>query len=200
MGRPSRAEERREEILKALLIAIEKDGLAETSMGSVAASIGIDRTTMHHYFRSWEELMFAGLDRVVEDYSVAFDQGITATAPRERLDQLIHAAFGAPFADRTRSRILNEFLVVGQKDDRTHQAVKAAYVEFEDKVLQAVCDAFPDVSRKKCLSAAYVLAQLMEGSSVFTDLGFDVSRRKAAKTAAENILVELDRGGENAGN
>ncbi|MCE7998509.1 MAG: TetR family transcriptional regulator [Rhodobiaceae bacterium] len=200
MGRPSRAEERREEILRALLVAIEKDGLAKTSMKSVAASIGIDRTTLHHYFNSWEDLMFAGLDRVVEAYSAAFDQEVSATDPRQRLRQLIGSAFGAPFTDQTRSRILNEFLVVAQKDERTHRAIKAAYTEFEDRVIQAVCDAFPDVPRKRCVSAAFVLAQLMEGSSVFADLGFDASRRTAARAAAENILLELDKGLKNGRN
>lgn len=192
MARPSRKEERREEILDAMLSEIDREGLAGASMTSVAAAVGFDRTTLHHYFSSWDQLLMAGLDHVMDAYGRAFEKVITARDPVERLDQLLEAAFGDALNNQKRSRMLNEFLIVAERDPKILRAIKSVYEEFEDIAVAVIRQAFPKTSRAKCVGVAQAITQLAEGCAVFINLGFDDARRVAAMRAARILLSELE--------
>jgi len=192
MARPSRKEERREEILDAMLSEIDCEGLASVSMTSVAASVGIDRTTLHHYFDSWDELLMAGLAHVTDAYGRAFDRIVTSRDPAERLEQFIEAAFGDAVNNQRRSRMLNEFLIVAEKDAKILKAIKSVYEEFEEISVAVIRSAFPSAPRRKCVSVARAITQLAEGCAVFVNLGFDDTRRVAATRAAHALLSELE--------
>jgi hypothetical protein len=57
MGRKSLQAVRRTQILDACEEIVLEEGLASASPAWVAGRVGLDRTTLHHYFRTRSELL-----------------------------------------------------------------------------------------------------------------------------------------------
>jgi AcrR family transcriptional regulator len=68
MPRPSKTEERREQILDAFETVILRDGYAKASQRRIAQEAELNQPMIHHYFKGGESLLDALLERVVNRY------------------------------------------------------------------------------------------------------------------------------------
>ncbi|MEM6915929.1 MAG: helix-turn-helix domain-containing protein [Verrucomicrobiota bacterium] len=66
MGRPSKAKERREEILDAFEVLIRQHGLEGASMDKLAEAVGCRRGLIRHYLGNREDLVRALVERLIE--------------------------------------------------------------------------------------------------------------------------------------
>ncbi len=67
-GRPSKGDERREQILEGLFEAMARSGTRGTSISEIAASAGIARGALHYYFESKEEIRLRLMERLGDRY------------------------------------------------------------------------------------------------------------------------------------
>jgi AcrR family transcriptional regulator len=96
----SRADERRDQILAAVLACLSEGGFDAVSMRAVAHGAGVPLGSLHYYFRSKEEMVGAALARSVEDTVAGLIAGVDETAaPRERLRTLVVDAIPRLCAD-----------------------------------------------------------------------------------------------------
>jgi AcrR family transcriptional regulator len=104
-GRPnsttaSRAGERRDQILAAVLACLGEGGFDAVSMRAVAHGAGVPLGSLHYYFRSKEDMVGAALARSVEDIVAGLVADVDETsAPRERLRTLVVDAIPRLCAD-----------------------------------------------------------------------------------------------------
>ncbi len=68
MGRKSLLAVRRSQILDACEEMVLEEGLASASPARVAGRVGLDRTTLHHYFRTRSALLGGLVERIVDGY------------------------------------------------------------------------------------------------------------------------------------
>jgi AcrR family transcriptional regulator len=86
----SRAGERRDQILAAVLDCLGEGGFDAVSMRAVAHGAGVPLGSLHYYFRSKEEMVGAALARSVEDIIGGMINDVDETAPpRARLRTLV---------------------------------------------------------------------------------------------------------------
>lgn len=76
---PTRFERRKDAILNAAAILINRVGLGETTLALVAAEIGLNLKSLRYYFERREDLIVATYLR-----SIALHRGIVATASKEK--------------------------------------------------------------------------------------------------------------------
>ncbi len=193
VGRPRLTEERRRQIVDAFLRCVVERGLRGASMGAVARELGLDRTTVHHYFRTREELVGAAMEQIIVAYRQQVDAVTDAADPEERLEQLFDYAFGPGFNDPALSALLSEFFIAARHDPKALAELKRAYRTFEDVVLAELEKRFPAAPVRERRRIAYAIAHLIEGSSSFAALGFDGDRLKAARDTALSLVKSLER-------
>ena len=99
----SRADDRRDQILAAVLDCLGEGGFDAVSMRAVAHGAGVPLGSLHYYFRSKEEMVGAALARSVEDIITGIVSGVDETAPpRTRLRSLVLEAMPRLCEDPTR--------------------------------------------------------------------------------------------------
>lgn len=193
-GRPSKTRERRAQIVEAFLGCIARQGLRATSMGSVAAELGLDRTTLHHYFHSRAELVAAAMERVINAYQQGVERITAPTlAAEERVLRLLDHAFSADFNDPGLSDVLAEFALASRDDPKARAELQRAYRTFEDTALGELEKRYPGAPERELRRVAYSIVQLSEGSSAFAAMGFGPDRTAAARETAEQLLQQLER-------
>ena len=98
----SRADERRDQILAAVLNCLGEGGFDAISMRAVAHGAGVPLGSLHYYFRNKEEMVGAALARTVDDTIAGIIAGVDETAaPRDRLRTLVVEAMPRLCADPT---------------------------------------------------------------------------------------------------
>jgi AcrR family transcriptional regulator len=96
----SRADERRDQILAAVLDCIGTGGFDAVSMRAVAYGAGVPLGSLHYYFPSKEDMVGAALARSVEDTVAGIIAGVDEAAPpRDRLRSLVVDAIPRLCAD-----------------------------------------------------------------------------------------------------
>lgn len=93
------AEARREQIIRAATTVVAADGYANATLTEIAATAGVAKGLIWHYFDDRDDLMKQALARLVEDLRDALVADLDVSAPA---DQVIRAVF-AHTAESTRS-------------------------------------------------------------------------------------------------
>jgi TetR/AcrR family transcriptional regulator, transcriptional repressor of bet genes len=131
-------EQRRAEIVHALWQVIAARGIEGVSLRTVAEAAGISIGRIQHYFASRDALVLAGLERLIEQATAAYEQ--TADAPaRDRLLHVLvqqvprtepgrigvtvwYAYVATAITNASIREILTEALRVGEAECATHVA------------------------------------------------------------------------------
>ena len=191
MGRKSNAAEKRSQIVTAFCDCVIDLGLDKATMGEVAARVGMDRSTMHYYFRTREELVAEATQHITHFYVERIESIVAKLSPADRAQQLVELLFGPTFHQPRQSILLDELTTLGNRDAFFQDQVAGFYRRIEAIVTQVIDESFRDRPAKDRRLIAYAISQLSEGTTVFMSLGFDKSRRLAARQAALMMLKQL---------
>ena len=191
-GRPRRTEERRAQIVAAWLRHVADHGLGAASMTAASRALGLDRSTLHHYFRTHEDLVHAAMEEVIRRYRSVHERAAAEPDPRRRQKALLEAAFGAEADDPELSAVLLQFSLAAGSDPSARRQLRRAYQSFEDTAVQTVDDLFPDAPAADRRRVALAIVQLAEGASIYRELGFGEDRVDAARESALALLGSLE--------
>jgi len=193
VGRPPKTRERRAQIVAAFLASIGRVGLSKTSVRLVAQELGLDRTTVHHYFPSRDDLVVAAMEHLIQVYRKQVDQLLEGPlTPNERAERLLDYAFGEDFNEPGVSGVLWEFSLASRDDPKAFAELQRAYQAFEDTALSELEKRYPDAPADEIRRVAFAVVQLSEGASSFRDLGFGPDRAAAARETAQQLVRELE--------
>lgn len=89
-GRPSHREDRANEVLDAAARVLNAQGLTNTSLEAVAASLGVTKSALYYYFRNKQELVFKCYLRSCEVACAAVEKSLGEEGTgRDRLESYI---------------------------------------------------------------------------------------------------------------
>jgi len=198
VGRKSLQAVRRSQILDACEEIVLQEGLASASPARVAGRVGLDRTTLHHYFRTRSELLGGVVERIVDGYlaevrEVQARRGSNADVT-EILDFLLSPDFSRPHYDR----LLDEFAAASYDDPEVRRHLRRLFVTLEEFTVSLLLKAVPDAAPERVRETAYTVYALIEGAYLLHALAFPDDRLRAARRTARRLVEELQRDAEGA--
>ncbi len=145
VGRPSNTEERRAEIVDALLSVMAERGYEHATIAAVARQASLAPGLIHYHFSNKHEILVALVERLIESLEARVRAKLAAVgvSPRERLHAVIdaHVALG----DDADPRSVAAWVMVGaeavrQRDVRAlyTSAIRAALARLKALVLAAL--------------------------------------------------------------
>jgi len=190
LGRPSKADTRRLEILLAMRVVAARDGLSETTVGSVAQEAGLQRTLVFHYFRDRASMLDAFVDWTVAAYG---DQQLLAGQDGDLTDR-VEAAFAPAFYEDTNDlAIWQELIALATRDPHLAAKLRALWSDrWLPRLEQELHTARPTASRTQVSRVAYALAALVEGHWSLVAQGVPTAAQtRAARQAARALIQSL---------
>jgi AcrR family transcriptional regulator len=193
MGRKSLQAVRRTQILDACEEIVLEEGLASASPARVAGRVGLDRTTLHHYFRTRSELLGGLVERIVDGYlaevrEVQAERGSNADVA-EILDFLLSPDFARPHYDR----LVDEFSAASYEDAEVRKHLRRLFATLEEFTVSLLLKAVPGAVPERVRDTAYTIYALIEGAYLLHALGFPDDRLRAARRTAHSLVEELQR-------
>jgi AcrR family transcriptional regulator len=193
MGRKSLQAVRRTQILDACEEIVLEEGLASASPARVAGRVGLDRTTLHHYFRTRSALLGGLVERIVDGYlaevrEVQAERGSNADVA-EILDFLLSPEFARPHYDR----LVDEFSAASYEDAEVRKHLRRLFATLEEFTVSLLLKAVPGAVPERVRDTAYTIYALIEGAYLLHALGFPDDRLRAARRTAHSLVEELQR-------
>jgi TetR/AcrR family transcriptional regulator, transcriptional repressor of bet genes len=193
MGRRNHSAEKKELIVTAFCDCVSELGIQRATMGEVANRVGLDRSSLHYYFRTREELVALATLQTSRHYADAIVQAVSKVSPNDRAKSLVDLLFGPTFHDSRRSRLLAEIESQGLVDPFYTEQIKAMFQRFELSIFKVLEESFPKCPVKERKMVSLAMAQLCEGSTEFAELGFSSAARLAARQMALIMLGYLEQ-------
>jgi AcrR family transcriptional regulator len=193
MGRRNQSAEKKQQIVTAFCDCVYELGLEKATMGEVASRVGLDRSSLHYYFRTWEELVAQAASQTSAYYADTIVDAVSKVSPNDRAKSLVDLLFGPTFHDSRRSRLLSEIEGQGRLNPFYTEQIRSLYKRFEQSIAKVLEESFPNCPAKERKTVSLAISQMCEGSTVFIELGFDSSARLAARQMALVMLAYLEQ-------
>ena len=192
MGRPSLADERRPQILRAFEACVLKYGIEGSSLERIAEEADLPRSLIRHYCGNREDLTRALIDGII-DRTVSFYRDIIGRAgaaggTRALVDYLM----GVEFADRRDDALIDALMAVSHRDARVREQLREKYGMFERSVRRELRGAFPVADATDVRASAYALMCLAVGSASMHDLEMPARGSRDARRVATILVERLD--------
>lgn len=191
MGRKSLQAVRRVQILDACEEIVLEGGLASASPARVAKRVGLDRTTLHHYFRTRSDLLGGLVERIVDGYLAEIREVQAARGSSADVTEIIDFLLSSDFSRPHYDRILDEFAAASYEDAEVKKQLRRLFATLEDFTVSLLLKAVPEVDPEHVRESAYTIYALIEGAYLLQALGFPETRLSAARRTAHNLVEAL---------
>jgi AcrR family transcriptional regulator len=190
VGRPSKAPERRAEILAAMATVIAREGIAATTLAKVASQAGYHRTLVAHYFGDRRSLIDAFIGQVVAAYGDLQILGDQSTSVETRAEKAFEPGH---YTTREDLIVWTELAALAARDEQVRQQLRSLW---EDRWLptieQQLQAARPKADPSKISEVAYALACLTESHWSLELQGVATpQRRRQSQSTARLLLASL---------
>ncbi|RZS44750.1 TetR family transcriptional regulator [Herbihabitans rhizosphaerae] len=188
-GRPSKAVERRAEILDAMARVVARSGLDDATVSAVADEAGMQRTLVFHYFGDRPGLLAAFIDEVVGGYGRRM-LGAEHLSIEARIDRAFAPGF---YANRDDLVVWTELVALAARDDTVRDRLRVLWLDvWLPEVERQLALAAPTATTAAVGQVAYGLTCLVEAHWAFVLQGVDApKRRRQARAAARLLLAGL---------
>ncbi len=193
MGRKSRTDERRVQILTAFERCIVRKGLHRTTLDDVAQEAGIARPLIRHNVGNWDNLVRAATERLMEIYSNTYQLHLARARKKKDLHVITGFLFSPAYGTVTEDQdlVLSALSSAAQTDEALRSLLKNMYQRFEKSLVDEIVHLYDDVSRTEANNVAYAIICLAEQNSVFQAWGFPAGRAQAVRKVADDLLTGL---------
>lgn len=191
VGRPSKAPERRDQILDAMEVCVRAHGIGQASMRRIADQSGLSLQMVSHYFGNKEQLVLAFVTRVGEKLAVEVDTAITGATPQAELTSLIQFLCSDRYKRIPGNDVIGrEIWGLAERDPDIRSIVWGWYDRSIASISETISKAYPGAAPEKCRETAYAILCLTEANEFFSGIG-DAKRPTHAAEAAALGLLQL---------
>jgi AcrR family transcriptional regulator len=178
----SRAQDSRDEILKAATKLFASRGVHETSMSEVARAARVSKALIFWHFKTKEDLFFAVLNRLLEPYVIDFAEEAGALDEKAQILKLVESYL---FFVRDNASSIRFFIAQLLHGDRTYEALTNQVTALYDGYRALLTDLVARAQEKGLcarefpaqVTAAFLLSTLngmLLGFLFFRDNGVDL--------------------------
>jgi AcrR family transcriptional regulator len=191
LGRKSLQTHRRTQILDACEAIVLEGGLAFASPSRVATRVGLDRTTLHHYFRTRADLLAGLVQRIVDGYLASVRQLQDEYGPNADVGAILDFLLSPKFARPDYDRILNEFSAASYDDAEVRKQLRRLFATLEQFTVELLQKAMHGAPPARVRETAYSIYALIEGAYLLHAQGFPENRLHAARRTARAMVDAL---------
>ena len=193
MGRKSLQTLRRAQIIDACEAIGLEEGLAAASPARVAGRVGLDRTTVHHYFRTRADLLGGLVERIVDGYLAESRELQAERGPSADVGDTLDYLLGSDFTLSRFDRLVDEFSAASHHDAEVRSQLQRLYRTLEEWTVSMLLKAVPDAAPERVRETAYAIYALIEGAYLLHAQGFSDDRLRAARRTAHQLVEALQR-------
>lgn len=191
VGRPSMSVERQRQILAAFIDLVAERGLERVSLDDVAKAAGVQRSGLHHFVGTREQLIVAAVDELVRRYeNSAAQMGVGQSPP---IGELITLLFSDELTldQPVETAAFNALLTEAIRRPAARGAVIKGYDMLLDQLTSALRREFPAAPTARIRDTAYLVLCLVEQNTTLQQLGYPRARHLAARNAARGLVADL---------
>lgn len=192
-GRPSVAAAQRARIVEAYVEEVRAHGLAKASVDRVAATLGVSRTLVFHYFGDLRVLTRAVVEHIlknaVRDIS-AGREGMTLAQRRKALVKF--AIAGAHFDHLDDVGVMAEIEGLAAHDESIMAIIREMWDVQLDAVVAELRACYPEASLADCKALGYALSCLGEQHWQLSFFAPGAKQAAAVQRACEILLATLE--------
>lgn len=169
MGRKSKADQRRIQIIEAFYHCVARQGIANASIRKIASQAGVQPSTLHHYFDSREEIIEEAVvyftDRIFTDFQQQMAETKIPELPgnsleTSHLDRGMAFIFSKGMINENHTGFFLECCVAARNNPRIRATLAVLFSRFRSAIIHHL-EAMPGFlalapERKSVLAAAVV--------------------------------------------
>lgn len=190
MGR-KRNDAKRVEVVDAFIAALIEVGLEQATMVEVGKRIGLDRSTLHYYFKTRDKLVEAATVRISDAYVDRLRAKSAELSGEEGPHELISYLFGPEFHDHDLSIAIDEFATAGNRDPKMGNVVRDIYQAIEDMLTGELLRFYPDVPASERHKVMLCIVSMLDGAINSSLLGLDPQRINVTEDLSHDLLRRL---------
>lgn len=187
--RTASKQERQLQLIRATIRSVAKNGLADTTMSTVAREAGLSQGIINLHFQSKDRLLIETLRYIADEYKTSWEKALDGAgpSPAERLAALVEVDFNMPVCDRNKLAVW--FAFWGESKSRpTYRKLCATRDIQYRKELGDLCQLLIEEGGYQGLDAMV----LATGLSAMTEglwLDLLISPRSLTREQARNICL-----------
>lgn len=174
VGRPSRANERKAQILNAFARCVARAGFAGTSLADVAGEAQLARGHVRHYLGNRHEQVVALCEWVSTAGREAFGEVREIADPAERSEAILEHLFGARFFEPNEE--LGVFLALfeeSRRDSELREMFATGYHDMLGALGGTLSEQHPDLPSERVDDIAYLMLCAAVGNAHLSQIGVD---------------------------
>ena len=187
--RTASKQERQLQLIRATIRSVAKNGLADTTMSTVAREAGLSQGIINLHFQSKDRLLIETLRYIADEYKTSWEKALDGAgpSPAERLAALVEVDFNMPVCDRNKLAVW--FAFWGESKSRpTYRKLCATRDIQYRKELGALCQLLIEEGGYQGLDAM-VLATGLSAMAEGLWLDLLISPRSLTREQARNICL-----------
>ncbi|GGK72403.1 TetR/AcrR family transcriptional regulator [Amphritea balenae] len=199
MGRPSKKEERIEEILNAFYRCVARYGIDGSTLERIADESGLKRSLVRHFAGNREELESMLVDRVLEQSQQQWSGFIESLPTKESKENckksctelLLEGLFSDQYSDGEYILVIESLIFSAGRDAALRQRMQAWMQGFTDDITFILQGQFPKADNARLEAVSFGLISLYFNLDSLAPLGMNQQYRQPARSAAEYLLNSL---------
>lgn len=191
MGRPSKKEERTEEILNAFYRCVAHYGLAGSTLERIADESGLKRSLVRHFVGNREALVTMLVDRVLEQSQQQWQQLLNSLSDTQPSASLLEGLFSDRDNDGEFILVIESLIFAAGRDAQLQQRLQSWLQGFTDTVETLLRNEFNSAPDHQISAVAYGLISLYFNLDSLAPLGINHRYRAPARQAAQTLLNSL---------
>lgn len=183
---------RRDALVRAAITEVGKVGVTEVTVARIAKRAGVSAALAHHYFGSKDQILFAAMRRILEEFGQSVKQRYKETGtPEERLRAVIEASFGPDQFDPSVVAAWLAFYVQAQRGGPASRLLTIYESRLRSNLVFALKARVPTPS---ALRIATGIGAMIDGFYLRAALkDFGDSRETAVAMTTEYLTLMLDK-------
>ncbi len=197
MGRKSKAEVRKREILEHFYIILKDEGFENASIAKIAKIMDVNPSLLIHYFKTKEEMVVAFVGYLLERYEATFkDIMLKYEDPKERFYSVLDTLFSEEWLTFSDQTVFYACYYLSSRHERIKVRFQEMYGRFKDFLIPQI-ELWMEkgiIKKDDPHNIADYLIILNEGLTYYDKLMDDPEgfrrRAKFLKAAAIKVLME----------
>lgn len=195
MGRPSKKEQRTEEILDAFYRCVARYGLEGSTLEFIANEAGLKRSLVRHYVGNRDNLVDQLVERVLTHSSLHWEAFLAEVPSVEAQDvfieYILEALFSEQHSDAEYILVIESLIFSANHNPTLRKKMQQWLQRFTDDLGHIMGEVFSDKSEEDLKAVSFGIISIYFNLDSLSPLGMNHLYRKPARHAASLLIHTL---------